>query len=175
MSRELNPSMLEKRIYDLEKNGGGGGGEIEHLTEVIESVDNSLITEVDGVQTHFYLDYKDGKFGMNTDEGRGADTFHPFNAGGLEYDFAFLCKSHSSAISELNYYEKTVGFVESMSYNDTDKFIDNEYFKQEYSNYNWKITLKQPMIVNDSYENAGAVLGWKFDVNASMILKKIND
>ena len=30
---------------------------------------------------HFYFDYKDGKYGYNTDPNRGADTFNPFKSG----------------------------------------------------------------------------------------------
>lgn len=30
---------------------------------------------------HFYFDYKDGKYGYNTSETRGADTFVPFSEG----------------------------------------------------------------------------------------------
>ena len=30
---------------------------------------------------HFYFDYKDGKYGYNTDPNRGADTFAPFKNG----------------------------------------------------------------------------------------------
>ena len=33
---------------------------------------------------HFYFDYKDGKYGFNTDSSRGADTFFPFNNGDLK-------------------------------------------------------------------------------------------
>ena len=29
---------------------------------------------------HFYFDYKDGKYGYNTDPNRGADTFNPFKS-----------------------------------------------------------------------------------------------
>ena len=30
---------------------------------------------------HFYFDYKDGKYGYNTNPNRGADTFFPFKSG----------------------------------------------------------------------------------------------
>lgn len=30
---------------------------------------------------HFYFDYKNGKYGYNTDPNRGADTFTPFSSG----------------------------------------------------------------------------------------------
>lgn len=68
----------EKRIDDLETSTG----ELEDKVE-------ELVTKTDEIEGHlkvgdeeFYFDKKDGKFGYNTDEGRGADTFHPFNAGG---------------------------------------------------------------------------------------------
>ena len=35
---------------------------------------------------HFYFDYKDGKYGYNTNPNRGADTFNPFNSG-FDFDF----------------------------------------------------------------------------------------
>ena len=35
---------------------------------------------------HFYFDYKDGKYGYNTNPNRGADTFVPFKSGtGIYY------------------------------------------------------------------------------------------
>lgn len=79
--RDLDPIMLEERINKLEK-----GGDIEHLTEVVESIDNSLITGTE----HFYFDKKDGVYGYNTDEERGADTFHPFSMGGDTFEFLGL-------------------------------------------------------------------------------------
>ena len=40
-------------------------------------VNNSLVAN----SNHFYFDYKDGKYGYNTDPNRGADTFVPFSSG----------------------------------------------------------------------------------------------
>ena len=34
---------------------------------------------------HFYFDYKDGKYGYNTNPNRGADTFVPFSNGNYYY------------------------------------------------------------------------------------------
>ena len=34
---------------------------------------------------HFYFDYKNGKYGYNTNPNRGADTFVPFNNGNYYY------------------------------------------------------------------------------------------
>ena len=50
---------------------------------------NSVANRVNGLEDELtangiriYLDYKDGKYGYNTDALRGADTFSPFNSGG---------------------------------------------------------------------------------------------
>ena len=43
----------------------------------ITSLNNSLIAN----SKHFYFDYKDGKYGYNTNPNRGADTFVPFKSG----------------------------------------------------------------------------------------------
>lgn len=40
-------------------------------------LNNSLVAN----SNHFYFDYKDGKYGFNTDSSRGADTFVPFKSG----------------------------------------------------------------------------------------------
>ena len=40
-------------------------------------VNNSLVAN----SKHFYFDYKNGKYGFNTNPNRGADTFVPFKSG----------------------------------------------------------------------------------------------
>ena len=44
-------------------------------------LNNSLVAN----SNHFYFDYKDGKYGFNTDSSRGADTFVPFSNGNYYY------------------------------------------------------------------------------------------
>ena len=39
---------------------------------------NELNSNLSANNNHFYFDYKNGKYGYNTDSSRGADTFHPF-------------------------------------------------------------------------------------------------
>lgn len=73
--RDLDPIFLDERIKKLEE---GGGGSIEHLEEAIESIDNSLIADVEGTDEHFHFDNKNGIYGFNTDEERGEETFTPF-------------------------------------------------------------------------------------------------
>lgn len=41
----------------------------------LKEVNNSLVAN----SNHFYFDYKNGKYGYNTNPNRGADTFHPFS------------------------------------------------------------------------------------------------
>lgn len=48
---------------------------------LINWLNNSLIAN----SNHFYFDYKDGKYGYNTDSSRGADTFVPFSNGNYYY------------------------------------------------------------------------------------------
>lgn len=45
------------------------------------SLNNSLIAN----SKHFYFDYKNGKYGYNTNPNRGADTFVPFSNGNYYY------------------------------------------------------------------------------------------
>ena len=42
----------------------------------LKEIDSSLIAN----SNHFYFDYKNGKYGFNTDSSRGADTFVPFSS-----------------------------------------------------------------------------------------------
>lgn len=42
------------------------------------TIGNGLGDHLKANNTEFYFDYKNGKYGFNTDANRGADTFHPF-------------------------------------------------------------------------------------------------
>ena len=48
---------------------------VKQLNTNVNELNNSLIAN----SKHFYFDYKDGKYGYNTNPNRGADTFHPFS------------------------------------------------------------------------------------------------
>lgn len=52
------------------KSGGKFAGAL-----ALKNVNNSLTAN----SKHFYFDYKNGKYGYNTNPNRGADTFHPFS------------------------------------------------------------------------------------------------
>ena len=47
----------------------------------VQELNSSLIAN----SNHFYFDYKDGKYGYNTNPNRGADTFVPFSNGNYYY------------------------------------------------------------------------------------------
>lgn len=50
----------------------------ERLAEAVSELEDELTANGNRI----YLDYKDGKYGYNTDAKRGADTFSPFSTGG---------------------------------------------------------------------------------------------
>ena len=60
--------------------------------KAVKEVNNSLIAN----SKHFYFDYKNGKYGYNTNPNRGADTFVPFKNGGIS-EFTFNSTSSFSA------------------------------------------------------------------------------
>lgn len=84
--------------YDSSKIGGGGGSASDvsfdnSLTELVaENVQNAIeeladeshniIDSLTANDTRVYIDYHDGKYGINTSEERGEGTFIPFHNGG---------------------------------------------------------------------------------------------
>lgn len=69
-------------------------------TKPVKELINSLTANA----KHFYFDYKDGKYGYNTSELRGADTFTPFKSG------LTLIKQEgniasSQSMSQITYYD----------------------------------------------------------------------
>lgn len=61
----------------------------KNVKEAIDDVNSSLTVN----DTSFIFDYKDGKYGYNTDPKRGADTFHPFK---IEPDFTCIFNDYSN-------------------------------------------------------------------------------
>lgn len=59
--------------------------EVTDTKELNEAV-NELEDELTANGKRIYLDYKDGKYGYNTDAQRGADTFSPFSTGGSNWE-----------------------------------------------------------------------------------------
>lgn len=53
----------------------------KNISDVTDSV-LALQDELTANNTRLYFDFKDGKYGYNTDPKRGADTFNPFKSGG---------------------------------------------------------------------------------------------
>lgn len=158
--RETNPAMMEKRIHKLEQSGGG---DIGHLEEAIESIDNSLIANVDGVDKHFYLDYKNGKLGCNTDEERGEDTFIPFNGGG-GFSYAIKTDSKDGYTASLKVMTSD-GNERIIHYNKTDEFIDNDDIHLYYSG-KWKLDIKKDFI----YYPIGSSFEWSFATDNTFVL-----
>lgn len=55
---------------------------VKELNTNVNELNNSLTVPEDGVK--YYADKKDGKYGVNTDPSRGADTFIPFSGSNIE-------------------------------------------------------------------------------------------
>ena len=82
-----------------------------NLTNSVSTLDtkvNNVSDSISGLEdeltangNRIYLDYKDGKYGYNTDALRGADTFIPFKSGGGESDFTILNTRYSVAGNSL--------------------------------------------------------------------------
>ena len=67
-------------VLTLEEINAGTEAELADKVpnaNALKAVNNSLIAN----SKHFYFDYKNGKYGYNTDPNRGADTFVPFSSG----------------------------------------------------------------------------------------------
>ena len=54
---------------------------VKQLNTNVNELNNSLVAN----SNHFYFDYKNGKYGYNTNPNRGADTFVPFSNGNYYY------------------------------------------------------------------------------------------
>lgn len=84
----INNNVLDT-IEEISANTSGGkfAGAL-----ALKNVNNSLVAN----SKHFYFDYKNGKYGYNTNPNRGADTFVPFKDGGIS-EFTFNSTSSFSA------------------------------------------------------------------------------
>ena len=76
---------------------------VKQLNTNVNELNNSLIAN----SNHFYFDYKNGKYGYNTNPNRGADTFHPFNSI-VHGTFDAPAKGTPVTISGLGFEPKTV-------------------------------------------------------------------
>ena len=71
-------------VLTLEEINAGTEAELADKVpnaNALKEVNNSLVAN----SNHFYFDYKDGKYGYNTNPNRGADTFVPFSNGNYYY------------------------------------------------------------------------------------------
>lgn len=103
----------------------------------------------------FYFDYKDGKYGFNTDPNRGADTFNPFS--GLELHYVTVNTTYDNWSAQIEtpskvkfMYACTLGngtpigylysdgsYIEQIEINSQMKVnITDTYFRVRYFEYN---------------------------------------
>jgi hypothetical protein len=68
-------------IFNVSKSADDIKYNNTNVAEALTDLENELTAN----GKRIYLDYKDGKYGYNTSELRGADTFNPFSSGSPEY------------------------------------------------------------------------------------------
>ena len=71
---------------------------VKELNTNVNELNNSLVAN----SKHFYFDYKDGKYGYNTNPNRGADTFVPFSNGNYYYRVFKCSDSEANRKDTLN-------------------------------------------------------------------------
>lgn len=84
-------------------------------------LNNSLIAN----SNHFYFDYKDGKYGFNTDSSRGADTFFPFKSGISKVVEVWSGQSNTTYTFTDNYDTILVQNILGGNYNPTNAITNN--------------------------------------------------
>lgn len=84
-------------------------------------LDSSLVAN----SNHFYFDYKDGKYGYNTNPNRGADTFVPFKSGISEVVEVWSGQSNTTYTFTDNYDTILVQNVLGGNYNPTNAITNN--------------------------------------------------
>lgn len=71
---------------------------VKELNSSLSGVSSSLTAN----NNQFYFDYKDGKYGFNTDHNRGADTFIPFSDGSFKISFVINAKTGGAVSSSID-------------------------------------------------------------------------
>ena len=75
-TNKSNISNLTTRMTTVESNATTNATNISSLNTKMSTVENELTAN----SKRIYMDYKNGKYGINTSANRGADTFIPFKA-----------------------------------------------------------------------------------------------
>ena len=122
----INNNVLDT-IEEISANTSGGkfAGAL-----ALKNVNNSLTAN----SKHFYFDYKNGKYGYNTNPNRGADTFVPFKSGydsletpitngGKSGTYTATKKYNAVLLSMMHYSTNTNQFT--ISINGVDKTADS--------------------------------------------------
>lgn len=71
----------------------------------VKGIYNEFKNELTANNKQFYFDYKNGKYGFNTDPNRGADTFVPFSdfsSATVDYVFGILNETVTNSVRTLN-------------------------------------------------------------------------
>ena len=87
-------------VLTLEEINAGTEAELADKVpnaNALKEVNNSLVAN----SKHFYFDYKNGKYGYNTDSNRGADTFFPFS--NFSYENIIIVSDYATGANNLSF------------------------------------------------------------------------
>lgn len=107
------------------------------------------------------MDYHDGKYGINTDPNRGADTFIPFHSGNNVYALVHT-KDTGGTSASIDVITMDNRVLTNVTYTSTSKYPDNEYFNLSYSTPNWSLNILKDCVVNDISYKSGDTIKWHF-------------
>lgn len=129
------------------------------LAKVLKPINDRLKTSVNDDSVPFIFDYKDGKYGYNTSEERGADTFHPFSSGGTAYKIKMggvyyaLGKYWNTGTGALTTYSNWNAYTLGIPNGATKVHIDN-WVDDGYNTCNWFAT---QVSSGNGYSNMGTL------------------
>lgn len=85
----LSATDVQGAVDQLASGLSNANSLISGIDNKANSIANQLSDDGTDSGAKFYFDEQSGVYGFNTSAARGADTFHPFNAGGGELTLAF--------------------------------------------------------------------------------------
>lgn len=99
---------LQTKVGAIDGITSDVNGESERIAASIKCV-NRLNNSLTANNKQFYFDYKNGKYGFNTNPNRGADTFVPFSnfsSATVDYVFGILNETVTNSVRTLNFGNK---------------------------------------------------------------------
>lgn len=127
---------------------------------MVKSVTNSSLK---ANSKQVYMDYHDGKYGINTDPNRGADTFIPFHSGNNIH--AVILTGANNKDTNIAIYTFSNDKFTLLGYMDVllELYQVTEYFAVAYgikASLNWQINILKDCTINDTKYEKGQTIIW---------------